>query len=319
MELHVVRNGVILHALPLSEQPLYIGRGPENDVVVPEQTVSSNHASVWMESGQVWLKDLGSRNGTFVNDNRIQGATPVNVGDSVRLGPDMELRVHGAGAPSGPPLAYLVEDTTSGLQFPLRSDRFTIGGSEDDNLPIPGAEAQALTIIVYPDGEVYLGDAEGEERAVEVGASFEVAGHTLRLLALSPTYTATIEAEPARYPYILKVTLDGVSGPEAVLYDDQNDRSHRVDAENRAVLLYVLGKQWLDDRASGKPRPERGWCSDADVSTGIWGRKGTADANALHVLTHRLRRELKKAGFDPWFIEKRRRALRIRIKDVQIA
>jgi hypothetical protein len=319
MELQVVRDGVILHAIPLSEQPLYIGRGPENDVVVPEQTVSSNHASVWMESGHVWLKDLGSRNGTFVNDARITGATAVNVGDSVRLGPDMELRVHGSGASAGPPLAFLVEDTTSGLQFPMRSDRFTIGGGEHDNVPIPETPPQALTIIVYPDGEVYLGDEEGEERPLQVGGSFELGGHTLRLLALSPTYTATVEAEPARYPYVLKVTLDGIAGPEAMLYDETSDKSHRIDAENRAVLLYVLGKQWLEDRDAGKPRPERGWCSDNDVSTGIWGRKGTSDANALHVLTHRLRRELKKAGFDPWFIEKRRRALRIRIRDVEIA
>ena len=319
MELQVVRDGVVLHALSLSEQPLYIGRGPENDIVVLEQTVSSNHASVWLESGQVWLKDLGSRNGTFINDQRIQGAAPVNAGDSVRLGPDMELRVHGAGQSEGPPLAFLVEDTTSGLRFPLRSDRFTIGGSDADNLPIPDAPPQALTIIIYADGEVYLGDDEGEQRQVELGEIFEVGGHKLRLLALSPTYTQTIEAEPARYPYALKVSLDGVSGPEAMLYNEANGTSHRIDAENRAILLYVLGKQWLDDREEGKPRPERGWCSDNDVSIGIWGKKGTSDANALHVLTHRLRRELKKAGFDPWFIEKRRRALRIRVKDVEIA
>lgn len=318
MELQVVRDGVILHAIPLSEQPLYIGRGPENDVVVPEQTVSSNHASMWLEGAQVWLKDLGSRNGTFVNDERIQGASAVNLGDNVRLGPDMELRVHGTAAAAGPPMAYLVQDTTSGLQFPLRSDRFTIGGGEDD-LPIPGVGPQAVTLMVYPDGEVYLGDEEGEERPIALGETFTVGEHDLRLLALAPTYTATIEAEPSRYPYRLKVTLDGVSGPEAMMYDEHSDLSHRVDAENRAILLYVLGRQWIEDRDAGKPRPERGWCSDNDVSVGIWGRRGTADANALHVLTHRLRRELKKAGFDPWFIEKRRRALRIRVKDVEIS
>lgn len=318
MDLQVVREGVILHALPLSEQPLYIGRGPENDIVVVEQTISSNHVSVWMESGQVWIKDLGSRNGTFVNDQRIQGAAPVNAGDSVRLGPDMELRVHGTAEQPGPPMAYLVEDLTSGLRFPLRSDRFSIGGSDSDNLPIPGAAPQALTIITYADGEVYLGDDEGEERQIQPGTTFEVGGHTLQLLALAPTYTQTIEAEPARYPYSLKVSLDGVAGPEAMLYNGDNGTAHRIDAENRAVLLYVLGKQWLDDSQAGKPRPERGWCSDNDVSIGIWGKKGTSDANALHVLTHRLRRELKKAGFDPWFIEKRRRALRIRVKEVSI-
>jgi hypothetical protein len=318
MELQVVRDGVILHAIPLSETPLYIGRAPENDLVVAEQTVSSNHASAWLEGGQVWLKDLGSRNGTFVNDDRIQGATPVHPGDAIRLGPDMELRVHGEGNAMGPPLALLVEDTTSQVRFPVRSDRFHIGGGSSDDLPIEGAPAQAATLIVYPDGEAYLGGEEGEESPLSPGDTFEVGGRTLKLLALAPSYTATVEAEPSRYPYSLKVTLDGVSGPEALLTDERQGTTHRVDAENRAILLYVLGKQWLDDHTAGKDRTERGWCSDADVSVGIWGRKGTSDANALHVLTHRLRKELKKAGFDPWFIEKRRRALRIRVKDVVI-
>lgn len=318
MELQVVREGVILHAIQLSETPLYVGRGPENDVVLTEQTVSSNHASAWLEGGQVWLKDLGSRNGTFVNDERIQGATPVHPGDNIRLGPEMELRVHGEGAAMGPPMALLVEDVTSQVRFPVRSDRFHIGGGPNDHLPIEGAPAAAATLLIYADGECYLGEEEGEERPLEPGDTFEVAGRTLKLLALAPSYTATIEAEPSRYPYTLKVTLDGVSGPEAFLRDGRADVTHRVDAENRAILLYVLGKQWLDDRKEGKPRTERGWCSDADVSVGIWGRRGTSDANALHVLTHRLRKELKKAGFDPWFIEKRRRALRIRVKDVVI-
>ena len=317
MELKVVREGVILHALPLNEAPMYIGRAPENDLVVTDQTVSSNHACCWLEGSQVWIKDLGSRNGTFVNDVRIQGATPVNRGDNIRLGPDMELQVHGDGLPGGPPQALLVEDQTSGLRFPVRSDRFHIGGGPKDHLPIEGAEAAAATLIIFADGEVQLGEEEGE-REISPGDTFEVAGHTLKLLALAPTYTATIEAEPSRYPYLLKVTLDGVSGPEATLIDEREDMSHRVDAENRAILLYVLGKQWAADRKAGKPRTERGWCSDADVSVGIWGRKGTSDANALHVLTHRLRKELKKSGFDPWFIEKRRRALRIRVKDVTI-
>lgn len=318
MELQVVRDGVILHAIPLSESPLYIGRAPENDVVVAEQTVSSNHASAWIEAGQVWLKDLGSRNGTFVNDDRIQGPAPVHPGDAIRLGPDMELRVHGEGMSLGPPMALLVEDTTSSVRFPVRSDRFHIGGGNDDHLPIEGAGPQAATLIVYPDGEAYLGGDDGQETPIAPGDTFEVGGRTLKLLALAPSYTATVEAEPSRYPYTLKVTLDGVSGPEALLSDDRAGESHRVDADNRAVLLFVLGRQWLEDHKAGKARTERGWCSDSDVSVGIWGRKGTSDANALHVLTHRLRKELKKAGFDPWFIEKRRRALRIRVKDVTI-
>lgn len=319
MEVQVVRDGVILHVIPLGAQPLYIGRAPENGLVIADQTVSSNHASMWIEGGAVWLKDLGSRNGTFVNDQRIKGAMQVHPGNAIRLGPDMELRLHGEEAGGAEFLALIVEDQVSKVQFPIRGERFRIGGADDDHLTIPDAEPALATLLVYDDGEVYLGGDEGEEQQLKAGDAFEVAGRTFKLLALAPTYTATVEAEQAQYPYILNVTLDGISGPEAMIIDERSQRSHRVDAENRAILLYVLGKQWLVDKEKGLGRTDIGWCSDSDVSVGIWGRRGTTDANALHVLTHRLRKELKKNGFDPWFIEKRRRALRIRVKSVNVS
>ncbi|MGK0347601.1 MAG: hypothetical protein ACI855_003688, partial [Myxococcota bacterium] len=50
---------------------------------------------------------------------------------------------------------------------------------------------------------------------------------------------------------------------------------------------------------------------------GVWGR-GAGEDNKLHVLVYRLRNELKKAGFDPWFIEKRRKYIRARIAGAEI-
>ncbi|MFT7519250.1 MAG: hypothetical protein ACI9MC_001390 [Kiritimatiellia bacterium] len=314
MELQVIRNGDVVHAVSVTESRLYIGRAPENELVIGDSTVSSSHACVWVENDQIWLRDLGSRNGSFVNDERIQGATPITNTDRIRLGPSLELKVHGSAVPAFVALAFLVEDTKSNVRTAVRSDRFHMGGGTA-HLVLSGAPELAATLIIYPDGEVYLGTDDVEERQLQLGDVFEVAGHSLRLLAAPPSYDKTIEAEPSRYPYHLRCTLDGVSGPEAQVTDGQ--LTHRIDAENRAILLYVLGKKWLEDKKAGKDRMERGWCSDADVSVGIWGRKGTSDANALHVLTHRLRKELKKAGFDPWFIEKRRRALRIRVREVE--
>ena len=59
-----------------------------------------------------------------------------------------------------------------------------------------------------------------------------------------------------------------------------------------------------------------GWCSDQDVIVGIWGRGGVSSDSALHVLVFRLRKEMERAGFDQAFIEKDRRVLRIRLRDI---
>ena len=71
--------------LPI-EAGLTIGR-EGCDVVLPDPEVSRRHAVMRvLDSGEVAIEDLGSTNGTYVNDQRAEGATPVAPGDVVRLG-----------------------------------------------------------------------------------------------------------------------------------------------------------------------------------------------------------------------------------------
>ena len=51
-----------------------------------DQTVSRPHARLWTESGGWWVEDLGSRNGTFVNGDRIRGKLQLGPGDVLRFG-----------------------------------------------------------------------------------------------------------------------------------------------------------------------------------------------------------------------------------------
>jgi len=57
------------------------------DVVLDHPAVSRVHAEVRVRSGQVWLRDLGSSNGTFVNGERIHGRHQLKPGDKVDIGP----------------------------------------------------------------------------------------------------------------------------------------------------------------------------------------------------------------------------------------
>ena len=84
---------------------------------------------------------------------------------------------------------------------------------------------------------------------------------------------------------------------------------------NRGVLLFVLARKLARDREAGTVRGEEGWCATEDVLTGVWGR-GQKSANHLNVLVHRLRGQLAEEGFDPWFVEKRRGGIRLRVRDV---
>ena len=64
---------------------MVIGRSPECSITVNEQSVSRKHASCTTIDGEVSIQDLGSSNGTFVNDNKIDTKT-LQDGDILRLG-----------------------------------------------------------------------------------------------------------------------------------------------------------------------------------------------------------------------------------------
>lgn len=313
--LELIQDGHAPYAVHLSDAPVLIGRAPSNDLVVSDDQVSWHHAAVWLEDGQLCIRDMGSRNGTLVNGERIRGLGRFGPKDIVTLGPSTKLRLTNS-SPSAQLLALLLEEVDSGVRIPLRSDRFHIGSAADADFRIEGPE-RAATLLVEPDGEVVLA-TDDSALSLHRGQEFEIAGRRLRVVEVPPTHAPTVEPDGDRYPYKLSVTLNGATGPEANLEDLRSGNTHRVEAENRAILLFLLARKAREDLDAGRHLDEAGWTSDDEISVGVWGKGGPADSNNLHVLVYRLRKELKRAGFDPWFIEKRRRALRVRIKDVNL-
>jgi len=58
-------------ALPIPGTPATVGRGPRNEVVFDDDSVSDVHARLEYRDGQWWVTDLGSTNGTRVNGERL--------------------------------------------------------------------------------------------------------------------------------------------------------------------------------------------------------------------------------------------------------
>ncbi len=105
----------------------------------------------------------------------------------------------------------------------------------------------------------------------------------------------------------------------ATVLDPASGLRHVVQAENRVLLLYVLARKLIEDQRGGKAPRDAGWCGDSEVMTGIWGRAWEKmGLNNYQVLIWRTRKELAKAGLDPWFLEKRRGLTRLRLLDVRL-
>lgn len=72
--------------LPLVDGENIAGRGAECSVIVDSTTVSRRHARFTVSLGVATLEDLGSTNGTFVNNVAISSATRLKDGDEIALG-----------------------------------------------------------------------------------------------------------------------------------------------------------------------------------------------------------------------------------------
>jgi hypothetical protein len=70
-----------------------IGRAPECELLIDDTYASSQHARLFGKNGTWYVEDLGSTNGTFVNDQKLAAPAMVQPGDRIRIGTTMlELR-----------------------------------------------------------------------------------------------------------------------------------------------------------------------------------------------------------------------------------
>ncbi|WP_426593898.1 FHA domain-containing protein FhaB/FipA [Cellulomonas sp. McL0617] len=72
--------------IPLGSSAVLLGRAPSCTLVLDDDYSSSRHARIYPQGGQWFVEDLGSTNGTFVADQRVEAPTPLPTGTPVRVG-----------------------------------------------------------------------------------------------------------------------------------------------------------------------------------------------------------------------------------------
>lgn len=83
----------------VNDKPIIVGRSSDLDMVLVEDMVSRKHARITMQQDQIWIEDLGSTNGTFVNGEKIKRAR-LKEGDRVLIGTSILKVIAGEGAAS---------------------------------------------------------------------------------------------------------------------------------------------------------------------------------------------------------------------------
>jgi hypothetical protein len=79
--------------ITLGEQAILVGRADDSTLVLTDDFASSRHARLTNRGGQWYVEDLGSTNGTYLDQQRVQGPLLVGSGQPIRIGQTvLELR-----------------------------------------------------------------------------------------------------------------------------------------------------------------------------------------------------------------------------------
>lgn len=100
-----------LHVVPAAGAPfergvdadsLVIGRAPDTDLSLQDRFLSRRHARLHRDGERLLVEDLGSQNGTYVNDERIEGPRELWPGDVVRMSASLVTVLEVPGSPAAP-------------------------------------------------------------------------------------------------------------------------------------------------------------------------------------------------------------------------
>lgn len=160
---------------PIQRDKLVIGRKNTSDLRIPLSSVSRQHCEIRVEGDQVKMRDLGSSNGTFHNDTRVQEAV-LAAGDKVSVGPVVFTLVIDGEPGEIEPVRTVLDDADgtdqSATVAPALDEPPREITTKDQAEQMPtGVEAGANSPIVDLDSD--LGDGEDPIAALEALAAAE--------------------------------------------------------------------------------------------------------------------------------------------------
>jgi hypothetical protein len=137
----------------LEQADLLIGRDESCDLVIADRQVSRQHARIRHEGGHHLLEDLGSKNGTFVNGQELEGPYALQDGDEIQIALCCKLTYVGVDATA----PVVLEEAFQGLRMNVESKRVWVAGKELAP-PLSLAQYRLLELLYQEPGRVYSRD-----------------------------------------------------------------------------------------------------------------------------------------------------------------
>jgi pSer/pThr/pTyr-binding forkhead associated (FHA) protein len=120
-------------AIPIPSAQFIIGRDPQCNLRPASAMISKRHCAVLIKNNQVFLRDFGSTNGTYLNEQPVKGEVPLKDGDILKVGPlSFKVAIEGAQAPvkptppPAPKKSDVMDDDAAAMLLSLEEDGVAI-------------------------------------------------------------------------------------------------------------------------------------------------------------------------------------------------
>ncbi len=137
-----------------------VGRDTDSGFVVPRSSVSRQHAKLYVQDDRWWVVDLGSTNGTFVNENRCVAPCQLNDGDQLRFGDAIYKFLYGTNIESAYHEAIhnmAIQDGMTGIHNKRYFTEFL-----DREIAVASRHGHPLTLVMFDvDHFKQVNDAHG--------------------------------------------------------------------------------------------------------------------------------------------------------------
>ncbi len=190
---------------PLQADRCLIGREPDADIVIADRRISRHHAEIVRRDDKYYLRDLGSKNGTYVNGERLLGQHELRDDDEIHIALAARLSFLG---PSSTMSLDLDATLKPGLRLDAQARRVWVNGKELKP-PLSQAQFRLLQLLYESPDKVctrddivhYVWPNEAEEGITEQAIDALVRRLRERLAELDPdhSYIVTMRGHGFRY------------------------------------------------------------------------------------------------------------------------
>jgi hypothetical protein len=182
---------------------MIIGRHSTNDIPLPDRTVSKRHAVIGRVRGQSVVKDLGSRNGTFVNGQKVEKAI-LSCGDRLKVGSVMLRFFQEDETPQGKD----AEGTTTS-QCVQRLGKCLVEAGIVDEMTLLGVLGEEKKSPTIDQMLIDLGLLDDDNRARALARQLKFPFISLKEREIPQQITSLVTAEVATTHVIVPVELAG--------------------------------------------------------------------------------------------------------------